>query len=630
MMVKKQQDTKQKLDALRAAMAARGLDGYIVPMADEFQCEYAPEHAKRLKWLTGFSGSAGDAAVLKDKALMLSDERYTIRLKNEVDASLFDVSDQRGKAGALAVWLTDNAAPGSKIGYDPMLYTSGDIDGMNRRLRAKKIELVAVEGNMVDALWADRPAAPADPVRLFSDSVAGRTAAEKRELVADAVRNSGGKAVVIAKADSVNWLLNVRGSDVKHTPLALSRVIVHDDGRTDWFIEPSRVPDAIRQHLGGDVTIRAPGELATAVQTLAQESKAVEKCVLVDADRTPVWFSQVLRKAGAEVIDETDPCIEPRACKTLQEQAAIREAHIRDGVAMVRFLKWFDEETPKGCLTEMDVCRKLEGYRRKDSALHDLSFPTIAGWNANGADIHREVKDENNALITPPGMLLLDSGGQYRDLGTTDITRTISVGAPSDDMKKDFTLVLQGLIALAGLQFPKGERGVHVDAFARKALWDARKEYGHGTGHGVGAELGVHEDASGVSKRVDERSLPLKPGMLMSNEPGFYPGQYGIRIECLQLVVESGLCQAGPGKTTPMYGFEVVTLCPIDRRLVMPEMLDEKELQWINEYHDRVYKTLSPRLEPEVNAWLRQATAPLKKNLTPAMRAPGWGTFGPS
>lgn len=613
---KTQQSSKEKLAALRAEMTQRGLDGYIVPMADEFLCEYAPEHAKRLKWLTGFSGSSGDVAVLQDKALMLSDQRYSERLKIQVDATQFETSDERNGGVSVEKWIATHAQPGAKIGYDPMLHTGKEIEHMKKTFRAKKIEIVPVEGNLVDRVWTGRPPVAASPVRLTDDAVEGRTATEKRELVAKTIKQNGAIAVIIGKADSLNWMLNVRGRDVNNTPLALSNAIVYEDGRVDWFIEPLRVVPAVRAHLGKDVTVRPPSEWTQALNALAQAAKAAEKPVMVDPDRAPVWFRQTLKEAGVEIINETDPCIEPRACKTPEEIAAIKEAHLRDGVAMVRFLKWFDVEAPKGTLTEMDAANKLEECRRMDPALYDLSFPTIAGWNANGADIHRELTKDNNTPIKGQGQLLLDSGGQYKDLGTTDITRVIAVGTPTAAMKEDFTLVLMGHIDLAMVEFPKGTRGVHLDAIARKHLWEAGKDYGHGTGHGVGKEQGVHEDASGISRGINEKGLALKPGMLLSNEPGFYPGDYGIRIESLQFVVEKGTLVNGPGKTMPKYGFDVVTMCPIDRRLIDPSMMTRKQLKWLNDYHEKVYQSLASRLDNEQDKeWLRQATVPLKKNL---------------
>jgi Xaa-Pro aminopeptidase len=612
---KTQQNSKEMLPALQASIATEELEGYLVPMPDEFQCEYVPEHAKRLKKLAGFSGSAGIAVVLKDKALMLSDQRYTERLKKQVDATKFETSDKLGSGKALQEWILKNVTPGSKIGYDPMLHTEKEIKKLEKALRAQKIKLEAVEGNLVDPLWTDRPPVAASQVFLTDDATEGRTAAQKRAVVGETIRAQGGKAAIVGKADSLNWLLNIRGRDVKHTPLALSNAIVHEDGRVDWFIEPSRVSPDISAHLGKEVTVRPPGEMTQALIALAQAAKEEEKPVLVDSERVPVWFNQILEKAGAKIEDNMDPCIEPRACKTLEEIAAIKEAHLRDGVAMVRFLRWFDEEAPKGHLTEKDVADKLEEFCRLDQDMYELSFPTIAGWNANGADIHRELDEENNTLITPPGQLLLDSGRQYQNKGTTDITRVIVVGKPTDGMKEDFTLVLMGHIDLAMTEFPEGTRGVHLDVIARKHLWDAGKDYGHGTGHGVGKDRGVHEDASGISKGINEKGLPLKLGMLLSNEPGFYPGDYGIRIENLQFVVEKGIIANGPGKTVPMYGFEVVTMCPIDRRLIVPEMMTKKQLNWLNNYHEKVYQSLAPRLNEAEKEWLHQATAPLKKNL---------------
>ena len=600
-------------------MAAQGLDGYIVPHTDEFQCEYTPENANRLEWLTGFTGSAGEAVVLKDKAAAMSDGRYTIQIKDQVDASVFEIADM----GEMPVrkWIAVNAPAGAKIGYDPMLHTDRELSAMRKAFKAKKIDLIPVEGNLIDPLWHDRPAAPASTVELFPDTIAGRTASEKTSQIAADMRKAGGRAVIITKPESVAWMLNIRGTDVKHTPLALSYAIVHDNAAVDWLIEPSRVPAAVRQHLGAHVSVRAPSELLKVLDGLARGAAMQEKMVLVDFDRSPVWFKDRLEKAGAEVEDFTDPCVEPRAVKTLQEQNSIRDAHVRDGVAMVRFLKWLDGEAPKGNLTEIDAANKLESFRRMDSALRDLSFRTIPGWAGNGAIVHYSATPETNKAITPPGILLLDSGGQYAG-GTTDITRTIHVGGATPEMKENFTLVLMGHIGIATARFPSGTRGIHLDAFARQALWNKSRDYAHGTGHGVGCYLGVHEDASGIGTRPNEKGLTMKPGMLISNEPGFYKeGEYGIRIESLVLVKEDGVVE-GTGGKRKMMAFETVTMCPIDRRLIVPEMLTDEQLQWLNDYHEKVYQVLAPRLEDDVKSWLRQATSPLKKNLSTAPNHP--------
>jgi len=621
---KKAQSSREKLEKLRAGMAQAGLQGIVIEHDDEHLNEFPPESGNRLRYVTDFSGSAGEALVLTDKALMLSDQRYTRRLQEEVDASCFMISDMR-REKQMDDWIAELAPPGAKIGYDPRTCTAKTLEAMRKAGSAKEIEFIPFEnGNPVDLIWTDKPPLPASKARLFSDSADGRTAAQKRAMIAEEIKKLRCKAVVLAKAESTNWLLNVRGRDLECTPFVMGHVLVYDDGRVDWFIEADRTDD-VRQHLGAEITIRAPGEMEDALKDLALAANKEKKSVLVDSERTPVWYRQTLRKAGARVKDEMDPCVEPRAIKTPAQQAAIREAHIRDGVAMVRSLKWWDEEAPKGKLTEMDVVRKLEEFRAMDDSFICPSFTTIAGWNANGADIHREVTEKNNTAIKPPGVLLLDSGGQYKNLGTTDITRVLSVGSIDRKICEDYTLVLMGAIDLAMTEFPQGEKGVHLDAIARKPLWKARKDYGHGTGHGVGQEGGVHEEGSTISKRADPKGLFLKPGMLHSDEPGFYSREYGIRIEDLKFVVKRGVCVVNEGKTVPMYGFDVITMCPKNRDLIIPEMLSAEQLQWLNDYHATVWRTLSPRLTEEEKKWLRQATEPLKKNVSPApaCRVPG-------
>lgn len=608
--------SKEKLAALRAGLAARGLDGFIVPHEDEFQSEYLPACFDRLSWLTGFTGSSGAAAVLGGRALVVTDGRYDVQVRQQVAAEDFDIEVTGGFAGALSGWLGAHAAPGARIGYDPKLHTARAVEALAKALRAKRIELVPVDANPLDAAWTDRPAFPDAKVELFPDIIAGRTAAEKRADIAKAVADAGGHAVIVAKPESVAWLLNIRGGDVAHSPLALSYAILRADGDVEWFIDPAKIPADVAPHLGNQVHVQDPGALEARLAVLAREAQAAGSPVLLDHARAPVWFRDVLARHGASVEDAEDPCLLPRAVKTAAEQSHIVDAHVRDGVAMVRFLKWVADEAPKGRLTEQDVADRLEQFRRMDPGFRDTSFDTISGWAGNGAIVHYRVTPESNAAIVPPGLLLVDSGAQYRE-GTTDITRTVAVGTPTEDMKVDFTLVLKGHIAVAAARFPEGTVGTAIDDRARRALYDENKDYDHGTGHGVGCYLGVHEEAAGISKAG---TRPFRAGMLISNEPGFYKeGAYGIRTENLVLVREVGVREhTGPHRTVKMLGFETVSLAPIDRSLIVLERLDAQELQWLNDYHERVYLTLAPLLEPDVRDWLREQTQPLKKNLTPA------------
>lgn len=606
-------NTADKVAALRTSLAQQSLDGFIIPRTDEYQGEYLPPANERLKWVSGFSGSAGASIVLKDHAVVMSDGRYVEQMKIQVDHSVFSTAQTGTKENVTAeIWIAANAPPGGRVGYDPRLHTSAEIDRMKEALRARKIELVPVEKNPIDALWADRPAQPSASTSVFPDNVAGRSAAEKRETIAKAVVKQGGQALILAKADSIAWMLNVRGRDVPHTPVTLSQAIVHENGDVDWFIDAAKVTPEVRQASGNRVRIRPPSEMASALADLAAAAKASGKPVLADANETPVWFKSKLETGGAKVQAVDNPVVAERIIKTPQERAGIIEAHERDGVAMVRFLKWVDEEAPQGQLTEPIVVQRLEQFRRMDPTFFDTSFDTIAGWNANGAIIHYNPMDPTMTTdkdIRGDGLLLVDSGGQY-DMGTTDITRVIPIGKITDDMKTSFTLVLKGHIDVAKAKVSEGIAGAAVDAFARAALMEADLNYDHGTGHDVDVVLSVH-GTGGVAGMKGLR--PIKAGMLISNEPGVYlPGEYGIRIENLILAKVAGPRRDKPSEN--MLNFETVTLCPIDRRLIKPEMLDDAELKWLNDYHQRVYDTLAPKLNAAEATWLKQATAPLKKN----------------
>lgn len=615
---KNTQTSAEKLAALRGELKKRGLDGFIVPRTDEFQGEYVPPCAERLAWLTGFTGSAGVAIALQDKAVVMSDGRYTEQLAQQVDAKAFDRADST--AVSVAQWLSKEAKTGAKIGYDPKLHTKAELDQWARALKAKNITLVPVDGgNPLDVVWTDRPAAPASTVEVFPETIAGRSAADKREALAQAVRDAGGHGFVVAQPTSIAWLLNIRGTDVPKTPVALSYALVRDNGDVDLFIDPARVDAAVRAHLGNHVHIRKPEELDAALADLAQAAKAADKPVLIDPARAPVWFRMKLEKAGAKVADLKDPSIAARMIKTPQEKKSIIDTHVRDGVAMVRFLKWVEEEAPKGKLTELDVVERLWNFRKMDAGVRDDSFDTISGWAANGAVIHYRATPETNKAITPPGILLVDSGAQYQE-GTTDITRTVAVGAPTDEMRENFTRVLKGHINLARAKFPQGTIGAAVDFAARRSLYEENLDFDHGTGHDVDCYLSVHGAGSVISAKS---TVELKAGMLISNEPGFYKtGAYGIRIENLILVKEDGK-RRETAKDVPMLRFETVTLAPIDRALIKPEIMDDAELQWLNDYHERVYQTLSPRLAADEAAWLRKVTQPLKKNNVTFVPRPG-------
>lgn len=580
-----------RLSGLRESMAAQGLDGFILSHADAFQSEYPPPSARRLEWLTGFSGSAGVAAVLKDRAVVMSDSRYTIQLAQQTDRALYETGDV-AEAG-LAKWLCANGKKGQVVGFDPGLFTIRQIDELQEKLAAGGITLKAAQGNPVDAIWQGKPQDPQGQVSLFPESVAGLSSKQKREMIAGAVAKAGGDAVILTRPDSVCWLLNVRGGDVEYSPLVLSYAILYaDGGRVDWFAGAGKVLGEVAGHLGGDVRILEATDLAGIIAGLKGK-------VLLDFRHAPVRFKTALEENKIAFADFADPCVLPKACKSKTEQAAIEKAHVADGVAVVRFLAWLDREAPKGVLTEIEVADKLESFRRMDRDYKGPSFATIAGFGPNGAIVHYRASEKTNRQITSPGLLLLDSGGQYH-WGTTDITRTIAIGAPPDEVRENFTLVLKGHIAVAAARFAEGTQGAQIDALARQALKGAGLDYGHGTGHGVGCYLQVHEEAASLSPRGKES---IRAGMLLSNEPGYYKeGAYGIRIENLVLAeeVERG-----------MLGFRTVTLAPIDRRLIDAGMLSDQERAWLNSYHARVRDVLMPLLDKDSAAWIEKNTGPL-------------------
>lgn len=581
---------KDKLSALRAVLAKEGVDGFIVPRADEYQGEYVPDSANRLHWLTGFTGSAGVAVVTKDRAVVLSDGRYTIQLKQQVPPELFETGDSTMMSAA--DWIFANGGQDFTLGYDPRLHTPREIAAWQGR----GIALKPLNDNPIHAVWHDRPKTPSAKVAIFPKESAGVSAQDKLDQVASILRAQKCDAAILALPDSIAWLLNIRSNDIPHIPVALSYAIVRSDGTLDWFIDDARVPDSVRATFGNRVMILPPDYLEQSLLL------CWGKKILVDGRRTSVWFTETLKHNGAEILDAKDPVIALKARKNKAEQDSMRRAHVRDGVAMVKFLKWFSKESVKETLTEMDVEAKLEEFRREAPEYRDSSFDTIAGFGANGAIVHYRATEETNARIERWNMLLLDSGAQYAD-GTTDITRTIAVGEPTPEMKEHFTLVLKGHIAVATARFPLGTTGAQVDALARAPLWQRNLDYAHGTGHGVGCYLSVHEEAASLSTRGADA---IEPGMILSNEPGFYKeGEYGIRIENLLLAHEDGVC-GSTGK--PMIAFETLTFAPIDKTLVITEMLSADEQFWLANYHKQVLAALSPHLDAATLEWLREET----------------------
>ncbi len=572
----------EKVAALRARMKTAGVYGFIIPRADEYQGEYVPESSNRLEWISGFSGSAGVCIVLEDAACVMSDGRYTIQLRQQVDASVFALEDSTKIS--VADWISPHAK-GRVIGYDPRLHTPRDV----KMMEEGGLTLKPLTINLVDAIWDDRPAAPAARVEIFAKDIAGRDVPEKIDLVTRALNDKNVQAALVTLPDSIAWLLNVRANDIPHIPVALSNAIVHSSGTVDWFIDESRVPQDVRATFGNHVSILPANQMESALESMSGQK------ILVDGRRTSQWYFDVMARGDVRVVDAKDPIIALKAIKHPAEQDAMRRAHIRDGVAMVRFLKWFDENALRTPLTEMDVEAALAGFRRDANEYRDSSFDTIAGFGSNGAIVHYRATPKTNKVIEGGNLLLLDSGAQYCD-GTTDITRTIAVGAPTQEMREHYTLVLKGHLAVSMARFPKGTTGAQIDALARSPLWQHNLDYAHGTGHGVGCYLSVHEEATSFSPRGLDA---VEAGMIISNEPGYYrEGQYGIRIENLVLAHEDGVC-ADTGKT--MMAFETLTLAPYDKKLIVQEMLTAQELAWLRAYHAHVFERLSPILS-EVDA----------------------------
>ncbi len=584
-----------RLPLLRRALATRGLDGYFVPHSDEYQNEYLPPRNERLAWLTGFSGSAGACVVLADHAFLFIDGRYTIQAREDTDASLFDYVDlvDPGVAG----WMRRNLASSAKIGFDPKLVTIEEARKLEEAAKAADAVLQPVDDDLVAALWENRPE-PSD-APLVVHPFGGKKIEDKLANIADAVKDAKADAVVLTSPLSPAWLFNLRGADIAHTPIAMTRAIVRADGRATLFVDPDKVNDAIRAHLGETVALRAEGALSDALTALGQHGETV----LLDPFLASRWTEDQLSAAGAIIVHAPDPCALPRACKNAQERDGARAAHRRDGVAVTRFLKWLSDEAPKGGLDEITVAQSLEAFREETGALKDISFPTISASAGHAAMPHYRVNEESNLKIAADSVFLIDSGGQYED-GTTDITRTVAIGDPPADARRHFTLVLKGHIALSTARFPKGTTGSALDVLARQPLWEAGLDYDHGTGHGVGAYLSVHEGPARIAKPAN--SVALQPGMILSNEPGFYrEGAYGIRIENLELVTEP---QDVSGGDRPMMRFETLTLAPIDLAMVERTMLTDAEAQWLDDYHAWVRETLTPLLDADTAAWLAEAT----------------------
>ena len=582
-----------RIAALRAEMTRRGLDGVLVPRTDAWQGEYVAPCDERLAWLTGFSGSAGIAAILADRAALFVDGRYRLQAGEEVDAALIDV--HKYEDGALPAWLAAALTGGGRVAFDPWLHGFGEIDRLLGKLRPAGITLTET-ANLVDAVWTDRPARPAAPVFVHPTERAGREHDAKRADLAAELAGAGQRAAVLTAPESIAWLLNIRGGDIAHTPVAQGFAILHDDARVDLFMAPSKLDEAARAHLGAEVTIRPEAEFEAALAALTGP-------VRVDRQRAPFRVTRCLGDAGVERAFGADPCLAPRATKTDAEIAGAKEAHLIDAAAMAEFLSGLEATAPGG-LTEIDVVTRLEACRRETGQLREIAFDTIAGSGPHGAIVHYRVTRESNRALRDGDLLLIDSGGQY-EAGTTDITRTVPVGKVDPALAEIFTRVLRGLIAMSSARWPAGLAGRDLDALARAPLWAAGEDYDHGTGHGVGSYLSVHEGPQRLSRKAE---AVLEPGMILSIEPGCYrPGEFGIRIENLAVIEASD-----PGADArAMRRFRTLTRVPIDRRLILIDRLTGAERAWIDGYHDAVRAALTPRLGPEAAAWLERATRPL-------------------
>jgi Xaa-Pro aminopeptidase len=586
-----------RLAALRAELARSRLAGFIVPRADAHQGEYVAPSDERLGWLTGFTGSAGFCIVLPDIAGIFVDGRYRTQVKSQVDLAHFTpVAWPEVKPGD---WLRERASGQARIGLDPWLHTAKEISAIEAALAGSTITLVPVD-NPVDAIWHDRPAPPRGPVTIQALEQAGESHADKRSRLGAELVSSGQKAAVLTLPDSLSWLLNIRGSDIARNPVVQGFAILHATGHVTAFIEPEKIPDDVRAHLGPEITLRPISAFAPALRTLKAP-------VRVDRATAPMQIWLELDEAGVAAVDGPDPCILPKARKNPVEIAGAREAHLRDGAAMVEFLAWFAREAPGGGLSEIDVVSELEQFRRATNALREISFETICGAGPNGAIMHYRVTKETNRRLNPGEIVVVDSGGQYLD-GTTDITRTVAIGRVDDEIRACFTRVLQGMIAISRLRWPKGVAGQHLDAIARYPLWLAGQDFDHGTGHGVGSYLSVHEGPQRLSRLSD---VPLEPGMILSNEPGYYrEGAFGIRIENLVIVGEAAALPGGDDGRK-MLDFETLTFVPIDRNLVVAAMLSDGERQWLDAYHAEVRERIAPRVSDRARDWLMQATAPI-------------------
>ncbi|HEX4761400.1 MAG TPA: aminopeptidase P family protein [Sphingomicrobium sp.] len=592
-----------RLKALREQLKADKLDGFVVPLTDEHMSEYVGSYAQRLAWLTGFEGSAGSAIVLPEEAAIFVDGRYTLQVRQQVSET--EWSYQSVPETSTTEWLKEHAPEGARIGYDPWLHTRDWVKKAKEALASRGAELVPVTRNPIDEIWTDRPEASKAHLVVQPDQYAGKSAAAKRTEIADWLAKEQADSAVLSALDSIAWAFNIRGADVSRTPVALAYGLVNSDGTADLFVASEKIGPEVRQHLGNGVRVHERADFEPMLRAMKG------KTVAVDPERSVAAIFDALESAGAKVLAKRDPTVLPKAIKNPVEIAGQKASQVRDGAAIAKFLRWIDETAPKGGLDELKAAAKLQELRQENPELRDLSFDTISAAGPNAAIPHYRVSDQSNLPIENNRIYLVDSGGQYVD-GTTDITRTVIVGQPTDEMRDRFTRVLKGHIAVATACFPKGTRGSQLDSFARRPLWEAGLDYAHGTGHGVGSFLSVHEGPQRISPVGSSQSggdEPLRAGMILSNEPGYYKsGDYGIRIENLVLVVEREV----EGAEKEMLGFETLTFAPIDRRLIDAGMLEPEELVWLNCYHAHVLAKIGPQLQGADLEWLQQACAAIE------------------
>jgi Xaa-Pro aminopeptidase len=587
-----------RLAALREELARRKLTGFVIPRADQQQNEYVAPSEERLAWLTGFTGSAGLAIVLTQEAAVFVDGRYTLQAAKQVDRKAWGIEPLADPPPES--WLAKHLGAGDRLGFDPWLHTSAAAERLAAACAKAGAELIAVDTNPLDSVWTERPRPPLGQVSVHGTQYSGEAEGEKLKRIRHEIAKLGVDALVLSDSHAVAWSFNIRGADVSHTPLPLSYALVPKDGRPTIFIDHRKLSNSVRDHLEQSADVEEPDALTAKLNELSRSgaSIALDSATAADA------LGRLINAAGGKPVRGNDPVSLLKAVKNITEIEGTRTAHRRDAVALTRFLAWIDHEARSGALTEIDAVEALETFRRDTGALKDVSFPTIAGTGPNGAIVHYRVTRRTNRRISPGDLLLIDSGAQYED-GTTDVTRTIAIGEPTGEMRDRFTRVLRGHIAIARAVFPDGTTGAQIDTLARQFLWQAGVDFDHGTGHGVGSYLSVHEGPARISKLG---TTPLRRGMILSNEPGYYKTDaYGIRIENLELVVGTDIA----GAEKPVNAFETLTLAPIDRRLIDLNMLSAEELSWLNDYHDRVRHTVRPHVDEATKVWLDAATAPL-------------------